>query len=102
MGSLYCFCPVRSAFSNIVSHFLPPPHSEIKKERPPTPDDVIVLSDNEPGSPQINGIGHSLKKTDAEMLMVIFSFLLEAFAVSNDAQDCIVSINHCFGHFFFF
>ncbi|KAK3533552.1 hypothetical protein QTP70_023447 [Hemibagrus guttatus] len=45
------------------------PRSEIKKERPPTPDDVIVLSDNEPGSPQINGIGHSLKKTDTEMLM---------------------------------
>ncbi|XP_060797368.1 GATA zinc finger domain containing 2Ab isoform X5 [Neoarius graeffei] len=45
------------------------PRSEIKKERPPTPDDVIVLSDNEPGSPQINGISHSLKKTDAEMLM---------------------------------
>ncbi|XP_027025581.1 GATA zinc finger domain containing 2Ab isoform X1 [Tachysurus fulvidraco] len=47
------------------------PRSEIKKERPPTPDDVIVLSDNEPGSPQINGISHSLKKTDTEMLMKI-------------------------------
>ncbi|KAF7702961.1 GATA zinc finger domain containing 2Ab [Silurus meridionalis] len=45
------------------------PRSEIKKERPPTPDDVIVLSDNEPGSPQVNGISHSLKKTDTEMLM---------------------------------
>ncbi|TSK53685.1 Transcriptional repressor p66-alpha [Bagarius yarrelli] len=45
------------------------PRSEIKKERPPTPDDVIVLSDNEPGSPQMNGIIHSLKKTDTEMLM---------------------------------
>ncbi|MCI4383495.1 hypothetical protein PGIGA_G00027140 [Pangasianodon gigas] len=45
------------------------PRSEIKKERPPTPDDIIVLSDNEPGSPQINGISHSLKKTDTEMLM---------------------------------
>ncbi|MCJ8737722.1 hypothetical protein PDJAM_G00027380 [Pangasius djambal] len=45
------------------------PRSEIKKERPPTPDDIIVLSDNEPGSPQINGISPSLKKTDTEMLM---------------------------------
>ncbi|KAM9461495.1 GATA zinc finger domain containing 2Ab isoform 2-T2 [Clarias gariepinus] len=45
------------------------PRSEIKKERPPTPDDVIVLSDNEPGSPQMNGIGHGLKKTDTDMLM---------------------------------
>uniref|UniRef100_A0AAR2ISL2 GATA-type domain-containing protein n=2 Tax=Pygocentrus nattereri TaxID=42514 RepID=A0AAR2ISL2_PYGNA len=43
--------------------------SEVKKERPPTPDDVIVLSDNEPSSPCVNGISHSIKKTDTEMLM---------------------------------
>ncbi|KAL6469357.1 hypothetical protein MHYP_G00228810 [Metynnis hypsauchen] len=43
--------------------------SEVKKERPPTPDDVIVLSDNEPSSPCMNGISHSVKKTDTEMLM---------------------------------
>ncbi|XP_036442336.1 GATA zinc finger domain containing 2Ab isoform X2 [Colossoma macropomum] len=43
--------------------------SEVKKERAPTPDDVIVLSDNEPSSPCMNGISHSVKKTDTEMLM---------------------------------
>ncbi|XP_059400094.1 transcriptional repressor p66-alpha-like isoform X1 [Carassius carassius] len=43
--------------------------SDIKKERPPTPDDVIVLSDNEPSSPYMNGVSHSFKKTDTEMLM---------------------------------
>uniref|UniRef100_A0A671M5N1 GATA zinc finger domain containing 2Ab n=1 Tax=Sinocyclocheilus anshuiensis TaxID=1608454 RepID=A0A671M5N1_9TELE len=43
--------------------------SDIKKERPPTPDDVIVLSDNEPSSPCMNGVSYSFKKTDIEMLM---------------------------------
>ncbi|XP_051549979.1 GATA zinc finger domain containing 2Ab isoform X2 [Myxocyprinus asiaticus] len=43
--------------------------SDIKKERPPTPDDVIVLSDNEPSSPCMNGVSHSFKKMDTEMLM---------------------------------
>ncbi|XP_052395295.1 transcriptional repressor p66-alpha isoform X1 [Carassius gibelio] len=43
--------------------------SDIKKERPPTPDNVIVLSDNEPSSPCMNGVSHSFKKTDTEMLM---------------------------------
>ncbi|XP_041912449.1 GATA zinc finger domain containing 2Ab isoform X5 [Alosa sapidissima] len=43
--------------------------SEIKKERPPTPDDVIVLSDNEPSSPMMNGLSHIVKKTDTDMLM---------------------------------
>ncbi|XP_050951239.1 GATA zinc finger domain containing 2Ab isoform X2 [Labeo rohita] len=43
--------------------------SDIKKERPPTPDDVIVLSDNEPSSPCMNGVGYSFKKADTEMLM---------------------------------
>ncbi|KTF92920.1 hypothetical protein cypCar_00003768 [Cyprinus carpio] len=43
--------------------------SDIKKERPPTPDDVIVLSDNEPSSPCMNGVSYSFKKTDTEMLM---------------------------------
>ncbi|XP_012671054.2 GATA zinc finger domain containing 2Ab [Clupea harengus] len=43
--------------------------SEIKKERPPTPDDVIVLSDNEPSSPVMNGLSPSVKKADTEMLM---------------------------------
>ncbi|KAK1805923.1 hypothetical protein P4O66_012971, partial [Electrophorus voltai] len=44
-------------------------HGDIKKERPPTPDDVIVLSDNEPSSPCVNGMSQSFKKTDTEMLM---------------------------------
>lgn len=45
--------------------------SDIKKERPSTPDDdVIVLSDNEPSSPCMNGVSYSFKKTDTEMLMV--------------------------------
>ncbi|XP_057182092.1 GATA zinc finger domain containing 2Ab isoform X2 [Triplophysa rosa] len=43
--------------------------SDIKKERPLTPDDVIILSDNEPSSPCMNGVSHSFKKTDTEMLM---------------------------------
>ncbi|XP_058616450.1 GATA zinc finger domain containing 2Ab isoform X3 [Onychostoma macrolepis] len=43
--------------------------SDIKKERPPTPDDVIVLSDNEPSSPCMNGVSYSFKKTDTDMLM---------------------------------
>ncbi|XP_026054076.1 transcriptional repressor p66-alpha-like isoform X3 [Carassius auratus] len=43
--------------------------SDIKKERPPTPDDVIVLSDNEPSSPCVNGVSYSFKKTDTDMLM---------------------------------
>ncbi|XP_056615513.1 GATA zinc finger domain containing 2Ab isoform X2 [Triplophysa dalaica] len=43
--------------------------SDIKNERPPTPDDVIVLSDNESSSPCMNGVSHSFKKTDTEMLM---------------------------------
>ncbi|KAF3691088.1 Transcriptional repressor p66-alpha [Channa argus] len=42
--------------------------SDIKKERqPPSPDDVIVLSDNEPSSPLMNG--HCLTKTDTDKLM---------------------------------
>uniref|UniRef100_A0A3Q2YHE9 GATA zinc finger domain containing 2Ab n=1 Tax=Hippocampus comes TaxID=109280 RepID=A0A3Q2YHE9_HIPCM len=42
--------------------------SEIKRERqPPSPDDVIVLSDNEPSSPLMNG--HCFTKTDTEKLM---------------------------------
>ncbi|KAM8746138.1 GATA zinc finger domain containing 2Ab isoform X3 [Acanthopagrus latus] len=42
--------------------------SVIKKERqPPSPDDVIVLSDNEPSSPLMNG--HSFTKTDTDKLM---------------------------------
>ncbi|XP_017552665.1 transcriptional repressor p66-alpha-like isoform X3 [Pygocentrus nattereri] len=41
--------------------------SEIKKEkRPPSPDDVIVLSDNEPSSPQMNG---HFKELDTDLLM---------------------------------
>ncbi|XP_049588189.1 GATA zinc finger domain containing 2Ab isoform X5 [Syngnathus scovelli] len=42
--------------------------SDIKRERqPPSPDDVIVLSDNEPSSPLMNG--HCFSKTDTEKLM---------------------------------
>ncbi|XP_028299501.1 transcriptional repressor p66-alpha isoform X2 [Gouania willdenowi] len=42
--------------------------SEIKKERqPPSPDDVIVLSDNEPSSPLMNG--HCLTNTDTDKFM---------------------------------
>ncbi|XP_041791937.1 GATA zinc finger domain containing 2Ab [Chelmon rostratus] len=42
--------------------------SVIKKERqPPSPDDVIVLSDNEPSSPLMNG--HCFTKTDTDKLM---------------------------------
>uniref|UniRef100_A0A3B1KC15 GATA zinc finger domain containing 2A n=1 Tax=Astyanax mexicanus TaxID=7994 RepID=A0A3B1KC15_ASTMX len=45
------------------------PKSEIKKEkRPPSPDDVIVLSDNEPSSPQMNGVSH-FKELDTDLLM---------------------------------
>lgn len=43
--------------------------SLIKKERQPlSPDDVIVLSDNEPSSPVMNG--HCLTKSDTDKLMV--------------------------------
>lgn len=43
--------------------------SAVKKEKqPPSPDDVIVLSDNEPSSPLMNG--HCFTKTDTEKLMV--------------------------------
>lgn len=53
--------------------------SDIKKERPSTPDDdVIVLSDNEPSSPCMNGVSYSFKKTDTEMLMVTMSCLFDA------------------------
>ncbi|XP_056234734.1 GATA zinc finger domain containing 2Ab isoform X2 [Seriola aureovittata] len=42
--------------------------NDIKKERqPPSPDDVIVLSDNEPSSPVMNG--HCFTKTDTDKLM---------------------------------
>ncbi|XP_034386225.1 GATA zinc finger domain containing 2Ab isoform X2 [Cyclopterus lumpus] len=42
--------------------------SDIKSERqPPSPDDVIVLSDNEPSSPLMNG--HCFSKTDTDKLM---------------------------------
>ncbi|XP_026160740.1 GATA zinc finger domain containing 2Ab isoform X1 [Mastacembelus armatus] len=42
--------------------------SDVKKERqPPSPDDVIVLSDNEPSSPLMNG--HCFTKTDTDKLM---------------------------------
>ncbi|KAI4878636.1 hypothetical protein NFI96_033613, partial [Prochilodus magdalenae] len=43
--------------------------SDVKKEkRPQSPDDVIVLSDNEPSSPQMNGVSH-LKELDTDLLM---------------------------------
>ncbi|XP_062306084.1 GATA zinc finger domain containing 2Ab [Osmerus eperlanus] len=44
--------------------------SDIKSEKqPPSPDDVIVLSDNEPSSPPVNGLSHCFKKTDTDKLM---------------------------------
>ncbi|KAJ8277317.1 hypothetical protein GJAV_G00073900 [Gymnothorax javanicus] len=39
-----------------------------KERRPPSPDDVIVLSDNEPSSPQMNGLSYA-KEMDTELLM---------------------------------
>lgn len=54
--------------------------SDIKKERqPPSPDDVIVLSDNEPSSPLMNG--HCFTKTDTDKLMV--------------GKQCLNCIKHC-------
>ncbi|XP_058274011.1 transcriptional repressor p66-alpha-like isoform X1 [Hemibagrus wyckioides] len=42
---------------------------DIKKEKQPhSPDDVIVLSDNEPSSPQMNGGSH-FKELDTDLLM---------------------------------
>ncbi|KPP68021.1 transcriptional repressor p66-alpha-like [Scleropages formosus] len=43
--------------------------SDMKERRPPSPDDVIVLSDNEPSSPQMNGLNHCSKELDTELLM---------------------------------
>ncbi|KAJ8357727.1 hypothetical protein SKAU_G00205210 [Synaphobranchus kaupii] len=44
--------------------------SNVKGERrPPSPDDVIVLSDNEPSSPPINGLNHFPKEMDTERLL---------------------------------
>ncbi|KAG5850721.1 hypothetical protein ANANG_G00085450 [Anguilla anguilla] len=43
--------------------------SDFKKERrPPSPDDVIVLSDNEPSSPHMNGLTCA-KEADTDVLM---------------------------------
>lgn len=59
--------------------------SVIKKERqPPSPDDVIVLSDNEPSSPLMNG--HCFTKTDTDKLMVrkqLFKFACSSLIMSN-------------------
>ncbi|KAI2650402.1 Transcriptional repressor p66-alpha [Labeo rohita] len=64
--SIYlCF---QSVYLTLLSHLVCC-LNDIKKERPPTPDDVIVLSDNEPSSPCMNGVGYSFKKADTEMLM---------------------------------
>lgn len=61
--------------------------SDIKRERqPPSPDDVIVLSDNEPSSPLMNG--HCFTKTDTDKLMVgkqhwlILSLALDVFILT--------------------
>ncbi|KAI1882648.1 hypothetical protein AGOR_G00237050 [Albula goreensis] len=43
--------------------------SNMKNERPPSPDDVIVLSDNEPSSPHMNGLSHCPKEMDTEKLL---------------------------------
>ncbi|XP_048859497.1 transcriptional repressor p66-alpha-like isoform X2 [Brienomyrus brachyistius] len=42
--------------------------SEVER-RPPSPDDVIVLSDNEPSSPRVNGLNHCSREMDTELLM---------------------------------
>ncbi|XP_036410506.1 transcriptional repressor p66-alpha-like isoform X1 [Megalops cyprinoides] len=39
------------------------------ERRPPSPDDVIVLSDNEPSSPHMNGISHFSREVDTEKLL---------------------------------
>lgn len=45
--------------------------SEVKRERRVPSPDVIVLSDNEPSSPRMNGLTKiALKETSAEVLMV--------------------------------
>lgn len=58
-------------FINSVSVFFLLIRSEIKREkRVPSPD-VIVLSDNEPSSPRMNGLTKiALKETNTEALMV--------------------------------
>lgn len=45
--------------------------SDVKKERQPLSpnNEVIVLSDNEPSSPVMNGLNH-FRKTDTDLLMV--------------------------------
>ncbi|XP_072555776.1 transcriptional repressor p66-alpha-like isoform X2 [Paramormyrops kingsleyae] len=44
--------------------------SEVKERRPlASPDDVIVLSDNEPSSPRVNGLNHCSREMDTELLM---------------------------------
>lgn len=66
-------------------------YSEVKKERPPTPDDVIVLSDNEPSSPCMNGITHSFKKANTEMLMVTVDVQYSAFFVVSFSAYNLIS-----------
>ncbi|KAJ8374569.1 hypothetical protein SKAU_G00051490 [Synaphobranchus kaupii] len=43
--------------------------SDLKERHPPSPDDVIVLSDNEPSSPRMNGLSSCPKEADTDVLM---------------------------------
>ncbi|KAG5847862.1 hypothetical protein ANANG_G00130710 [Anguilla anguilla] len=47
----------------------PVPRNVKGERRPPSPDDVIVLSDNEPPSPPMNGLNHCPKEMDTEGLL---------------------------------
>lgn len=54
-----------------LSYFLAGVYSDVKYERRVPSPDVIVLSDNEPSSPRMNGLTKiALKETSAEVLMV--------------------------------
>lgn len=44
--------------------------SDVKQERDSPSPDVIVLSDNEPPSPRVNGVNHVGKGMDTGLLMV--------------------------------
>lgn len=72
--------------------------SDIKKEsQPPSPDDVIVLSDNEPSSPLMNG--HCFTKTDTDKLMVgkiNFSSSTLSENIKWKCPNLAMNVNSCF------